>query len=155
MGGLIIGIITTFILLFPKTSYSTVYDDLYKKYSNHAGVDWKLLKAISINESSQRFTSVNEDEGRGRKSYGLMQILYPDTLDFINDYYGYEYTRNDLLNPEINIFLASSYIRYLKTRYNKISDIIASYNAGSVIKRNGLYINQTYVNKILKVYRSI
>jgi soluble lytic murein transglycosylase-like protein len=158
MGNLII-IIGSVILLIGGVAagnvYSSKYDPLYQKYAPVSGLSWKWLKAIALTESGQNPKAVNYDEGQGRHSVGLMQILYPDTFENLRAEIGVNYSYNDLLNPDINIYIAASLLGKLKKRYSTMSDIIASYNSGRPIRVNGKYINQYYVDRVFYYYRRL
>lgn len=53
-----------------------------------------------------------------------------------------------LHDPEVNIYLTTAYLRYQLDRYDgNITDAVAAYNAGSVRKKNGAYVNQWHVDK--------
>lgn len=102
-------------------------------------LDKKLVLSIIRQESN--FKNVI-----GGGSVGLMQIL-PSTARAI----GCEAkNKKDLLNEELNIKCGCLYLTKLSEKYKKTNDIIASYNAGAVYKKNRLYVNQSYVDLINK-----
>jgi len=84
------------------------------------------------------------------QSYGLAQIMGGTArwLDFTGPLPA-------LYKPENNLYWASKYIKYLMSKYSKDADIIAAYNAGSVVKTNRGYKNQTYVDKVFNNYKQI
>lgn len=99
-------------------------------------------------------------------SYGLMQVL-KETAEWVKDYYKWlKYDKNplSLLKPDVNIEIGTAYLVYqykryknnpvYKTRYGytinpvltTITDMIASYNAGSVMIAGDLPIEWYYSN---------
>jgi len=132
------------------------YDEIYKRNANIAGIPWEALKAIAQIESSENHLAINENEGRGRISVGLMQILYPHTLNALNRIYHLNFSKNDLFNPEINVELAAYLINDIRGQgYTNLSDTIASYNAGAPHVIDGKYVNQEYVDRFFRHYDKI
>lgn len=129
------------------------YMELYEKYAPIANVDPLILKSIAIIESSENHLAINENEGRGRISVGLMQILYPTTLEALNRIYGTTYTKNDLFNPDANVHLACLLLKDIKAQgYTTLSDMVASYNAGRPRWVGSQYSNQEYVDRFYRTY---
>ena len=54
----------------------------------------------------------------------------------------------DMFYPSTNLWFGIVYLYYQYLRYKNWQDAVAAYNAGSVRKRNGYYINQSYVKKV-------
>jgi len=120
------------------------YDEIIKKYSTLNGVEYILVKAHIMAESSFR-ANAKRDEGKGRISGGLMQILYPTTALALEPTISF----NDLYDPDTNIRLGTKLMRELKDRYPSIKDRIVSYNSGRPkFKSNGSYINEEYLRKV-------
>lgn len=101
------------------------YDSLFKKYAKHIEWDWRLLAALSFNES--HFNPY-------AKSYvgaqGMMQMM-PQTYR----HYGLDSVSIHL--PEPSIKAGVKYLEYLNRLYRNIQDkdervkfILASYNCG-------------------------
>ena len=101
------------------------YDDLFKKYAQEIGWDWRMLASLAYTESNFDTTAVS---WAGAK--GLMQLM-PATARAMGVPAGKEQ------NPEESIKAAVKYIAATDRSFNMISDkqerlnfILASYNAG-------------------------
>lgn len=81
-----------------------------------------------------------------RTSFGLMQLMGGTARHL-----GFTGPLATLLDPEINAHWGIAYFQRLTRQYDLVSDQIAAYNAG-IAKRNshGLYVNQSYVEKVSK-----
>lgn len=120
---------------------SMVYDDLFKKYANIYGLDWKMLKAIAIVESDQgRDGSVkrgleNPSDIEGSKSrdglsWGLMQVTLTTARD-----YDSAASAQKLNNPEYSVRIASQHLARLKKIFSATDPrfnewVVKSYNQG-------------------------
>jgi membrane-bound lytic murein transglycosylase F len=100
------------------------YDHWFKKYSSEIGWDWRLLAALSCQES--RFDpSVESRCG----AYGLMQIM-PETAAYMGV--------DDIEHPENNIGAGVKLIKWLQRQIEKedipeeeqLKFILSAYNAG-------------------------
>lgn len=100
------------------------YDSLFKAYSTHLGWDWRLLAALSWQESHFRIESFSR-----RGAAGLMQLM-PATAE--------EYGARDILDPEENIRAGVRYLsdlqKIFRRKVKKKEEVplftIAAYNAG-------------------------
>lgn len=135
----------------------TRLEPLYRKHANKQGLDWRLLKAIAIVESSENPNARNPAD----PSTGLMQVLcVPDGSGGCKNRFnvqGWEGIReNDLLDPDINLGIASQILAWNIQRYG-FNKGIAVYNSWSA--RNdpmeGPFQNQGYVDKVLRHYNAI
>lgn len=125
----------------------TAFDELFKKYGAQYGVDWKVLKAIAMNESGLGVVAggieksvarglVNPSDIEGSKSYdgkswGLMQFTIPTARDFEPGA-----TPQKLNNPEYSIRLAAQFVQWLMKRFPTSEPrywewVIKSYNQGA------------------------
>lgn len=95
----------------------------------------KFAKALSISQE----TEVNCQN----TSWGLLQILGVRAREL-----GFDGYLTDLLVPEIGISYGCKNIAALQLRYRFIEDLIAAYNAGSALRRDGRYINMGYVEDV-------
>ena len=131
------------------------YDALFKKYGTQYGVDWKWLKAISMNESGigthpsvvlglkepNNPKSVSDD----KKSWGLMQILVSTANDFMKGA-----TFADLNNPETAVKIAAQLFAANKKWFPKDSGnalmekVVKSYNQGAGNTLKGKTYADTY-----------
>lgn len=110
------------------------YDSLFKLYGAD---DWKVLKAIAMNESSLgEYPSVkkgllNPSDVEGSKSHdglswGLMQMTIPTARDFDSDA-----TPMMLNNPEYSVRLAARFLRSLKRQFSELEYVVKAYNQGA------------------------
>ncbi|MDE7136364.1 MAG: transglycosylase SLT domain-containing protein, partial [Muribaculaceae bacterium] len=126
------------------------YDNLFKKYAAESGYDWRLLAAISYQESHFNPNAVSWAGARG-----LMQIM-----PRIGAAYGI--SQSQLANPETSIKTAVRILKDLDdTLKNTITDdderlkfMLACYNGGighisdarRLAKKHGLNPNKWYGN---------
>lgn len=81
---------------------TNIYDDLFKKYSACAGLDWRIVKAVAKKESAFNATVVNKFGFTG-----LLQV--GKQFCSLGDYgRGSECTISGLKNPDANVAAASS-----------------------------------------------
>ena len=78
-------------------------------------------------------------------SYGLMQVMGSVCREL--GFLGY---LPQVLNPEIGLDLGCKKLRDLFYKYQDEKDVISAYNQGSPLKRGGIYLNQQYVDGVLK-----
>lgn len=81
-------------------------------------------------------------------SYGLAQVM-GGTARSECKMFG---PLTDLLDPNVNIRIASTYLQKLMFKYNSVEDTISAYNQGSPRKKmfSKKYKNQAYVDKVLQ-----
>lgn len=139
------------------------------------GIDWKLVQAICQKESSLntqavrfepqykyvykvdelakklRITSATE-EATQKFSYGLGQIMGAVCRE-----YGYSEPLMLLLSDwRVALSYSVKHLVNYSKKYKTTSDVIAAYNAGSPRRTEaGLYVNQSYVDSVLKNYQAI
>jgi len=132
-------------------------DEIYKNAGDQYGVDWKLIKAHAIIESSERPGVKNSAD----PSYGLMQILcLPDGNGGCRNKFNIKgwppKTSEELFDPVYNVDLGAQIIRWNQDTYGLKQGIAVYNNWGA---RNdsydGPYRNQAYVDKVLTEYRGM
>ena len=103
----------------------SAYDDLFRKYSSSAGWDWRLLAAMSYQESGFDPQAVSS-----MGAMGLMQLM-PSTADAMG------VPRDKRFDPEQNISASARYIRKVSQSFSDIKDAeerikftLAAYNGG-------------------------
>ena len=103
----------------------SAYDDLFRKYSSSAGWDWRLLAAMSYQESGFDPQAVSS-----MGAMGLMQLM-PATADAMG------VPRDKRFDPEQNISASARYIRKVSQSFSDIKDAeerikftLAAYNGG-------------------------
>lgn len=77
-------------------------------------------------------------------SFGLMQCMGAVAREL-----GFKDPLPKLCFPELGVMYGCLKIHALHAKYNKMEDIIASYNHGHPEIKNGSYVNQSYVNKVM------
>lgn len=88
---------------------SRQFDPLFAKYRGALPVPF--LRALSKKES-------NQNPGNTGGSYwGLLQVGYNKVLPEFNQRYGTHYTREDLLDPEVNVRIASDLLNHIIGSY--------------------------------------
>lgn len=121
----------------------------YRKYMMKWGIELGIEPAViasiigreSLGEANQVTT-----ESNGAIAYGLMQIL-GDTLTML----GFDGKPSEALDPETNIKYGTQYLNYQFQRYRTSRDMIAAFNSGTVKRKsNGTYVNQDYVDTVVK-----
>lgn len=79
-----------------------------------------------------------------KMSWGLCQIM-GGTLRFL----GFGGPLAQMVDPGLNLQYACKYILKLGNQYPHYTDMISAYNAGSLRKEDGEYVNAEYVKKVL------
>lgn len=132
------------------------YDSLFQRYAGMFGVDWKLVKAIAMHESSLDPSQVNPSD----PSVGLMQVLcegYPDSTTCTNklNVSGWPPENSDrLFDPDYNVFIGTqilaSNIRAYGTRKG-----VAVYNDWRAHTQTEPFENQAYVDTVFSIYERL
>lgn len=113
-----------------------------------ASKEFRIEKAVIAAIIDQESRGVWNARGRDDE-YGLMQILCPTArmMKYTADCDG-------LLQPAINIWYSTKYVRYQLDRYadrmNRVSWAIAAYNAGTARRVDTRFSNQRYVDGVLQ-----
>jgi soluble lytic murein transglycosylase-like protein len=92
--------------------------------------------ALSATERMQQMTS-----------WGLMQVMGGVARE-----YGFVGYCSRLCIPRIGLHYGLLHLAKFHRRYPDWHDVIASYNAGRPAKRDGAYLNQGYVDKVLAAW---
>ena len=108
--------INFFNIIFPLK-----YKNLIKIYSLENSIDAELVASIICTESRY-----NKDAVSNKGAVGLMQIL-PTTAKNFSDG---DFEENDLFNPEYNLKIGLSFLKYLFGKYGDEVTVLACYNAG-------------------------
>lgn len=80
-------------------------------------------------------------------SFGIMQVMGTVAREL-----GFEESLLKLADPRLGAKYGCMKLAKLFKVLKSVDDVIAAYNAGSPIKRDGKYINQGYVDKVRKLY---
>jgi membrane-bound lytic murein transglycosylase F len=104
----------------------SLYDDLFKKYANEIGWDWRLLASIAFQES--KFYT---DRTSWAGAAGLMGLM-PKTVEIFG------LSQDSIFSPEENLKAGVKLIGRLNRSFSSIEDpnerimfIVAAYNSGS------------------------
>lgn len=128
---------------------SDAYDIVISNVAKTHAVPFGLIKAIIAAESAFNPRAFRNEPKIQDASYGLMQILYKTA-----QWMGYSGAPEGLYDPETNIEFGTRYLKRQLIRYNgKVQDAIAAYNTGTVRKKmDGSYVNQSYVDRVLRFF---
>lgn len=112
------------------------YDKFFKEASETYGVDFHLLKAVGMTESSLNPTAESKSGAKG-----IMQIM-PGTFKSLSD--------GDIWDPQTNINAGAKYLSQLLSESGGDVDMaLAGYNAGFAnAKKNGKEKYASYYNKV-------
>jgi hypothetical protein len=87
---------------------TTAFDPLFRRYGG--GIPLNYLRALSKRESN-----MNPAESRD-PAWGLMQIV-PVARESYNRRYGTNYTKQDLLDPEVNVRIGTDLLKRIVASY--------------------------------------
>lgn len=136
------------------------YADIMMYEGQKQGMDPSIIAGIIRAESSGIATKKTWEDKVKDFSYGLMQML-PSTASWLKTIYtGLKYDGNpeSLYIPGVSIEIGTCYLRrnfdrYLPNPvYNPITDMIASYNAGSAFFNDGSYTNKAGDSTRVQIY---
>lgn len=140
------------VILSPAT-LDPIILEMSAKY--HIEPAW--IKAHIKQESNWDVNASRFEAHKGDASWGLMQLLLATAREVMKDP---NLTITQLTQPRVNIEAGTRFLSQLWTRFGNMKDAIAAYNAGSprINPKTGKYINQEYVDNVLKnynVYKSL
>ena len=106
--------------LFPLNYYQYI-----EKYSQNYNLDKFLVMSVISVESG-----FNANAKSSKDAKGLMQLREP-TAKWCMETFDIKSDKTDLFDPELNIMIGCSYIRYLIDKYDgNTNTALAAYNAG-------------------------
>ena len=132
---------------------SDEYDTIFQRQGARFNVDWRLLKAIAMKESSLNPFAIN----RSDPSVGMMQILcsgYPGSKTCQNRFNIQSWPpqkSEDLLNAETNIFYGAQILSSNIKAYG-FRKGVAVYNNWSARLQEEPFSNQGYLDTVIKIY---
>lgn len=128
------------------------YLQLISDYGKEFNVFLPLTLAFILVESAFNPNARRYEKSLGVSSLGLMQILTTTAKDM--GFYGSE---QELLDPVNNLRYGIKYVAYQLNRYKRnLEKTAAAYNAGSAqYNSKGKFINQTYVDNVVRNYNII
>ena len=117
-----------------------------KAYEN----DYKWL--FFPRENAKKCNITYERELKDQKtSWGTLQVLGATAREL-----GYTGLLNDLCKDEKTAMrFGAMFLKKQLERYGNYHDAVAAYNAGSVIKKGGMYVNKKHVDKVFSFYREL
>ena len=148
----------------------TKFDDQFFYYADKYDLDFSLVKGIAMAESSLdpfaimyephyeyitpareivRLARINGIDAKTEKnlqmcSLGLMQIMGANVRA-----YGFSENLTTLFEDHsLSILYGCIHLSGLFKKYRLKEDVISAYNRGSVWKKDRVYVNQLYVNKV-------
>jgi len=108
--------------------------------------NWKYL--YNVEEFAKlSLVSLETEKVCQMMSWGLMQVMGAVAREC-----GFEDRLPQLIDPRCGAKYGCNKLKKLFRIHKTVDDVIASYNAGSPIKRDGKYVNQGYVDKVRAVY---
>lgn len=142
-----------------SASQNRSYDAIFQKHARDYNIDWRLLKAIAMQESSLNPRAVNKAD----PSYGLMQVLCTENdgdpfCDNVFNLPGWgKVTKEKLLDPDTNIAYGAQIFAWNLRTYGSVEKALAVYNSWD--QRNapqrGPFKNQHYVDGVLGYFREL
>ena len=115
-------------LSFYNLLYPFKYQDLISKYAQSYNLDEGLVASIIFCES--RF---NKNAKSNKGALGLMQIMPSTAAGFYKE--ERSFSSEMLFDPEFNIQIGSTFLRYLFDKYQDEVVVLACYNAGETAVR--------------------
>jgi soluble lytic murein transglycosylase-like protein len=96
-------------------------------------------------------SSLPTEENGQATSWGAMQVMGTTAREM-----GFQDWFTALCNPMTGIHYGCKFLKKKIEVYSKLEDAIASYNSGSPrFTEGGFYMNEDYVNSVLKHYREL
>ncbi|MBQ9659130.1 MAG: lytic transglycosylase domain-containing protein [Clostridia bacterium] len=153
--------------LIIKITYPEEFKEYVEKYAKEENIEKELIYALIKAESN-----FNENAVSNKNALGLMQLLESTANEVaateVSD--SKSLTKEQILEPEINIMLGTKYISTLIQKYDNIELALAAYNAGGgnvdkwirdgILSEDGSNIENVpyketnnYVRKILRDYK--
>lgn len=155
--------------MVPPVQYTSIIDQECKALN----IDADLFTAIVNTESAWRPSAIRYEENFSylwhpqdhadaekitletetvlqRMSYGLCQLMGANAR-----WLGYDLPLMTLLAPATNIKMGVRFFAQRCNQYSSIQDKISAYNAGTPRKKDGVYVNQPYVDRVFGFYSNL
>lgn len=125
------------------------------KASRETKLDWKVLSALIMTESSYRANIVSIDP-----AYGLMQLKLPTANYMAGKVGSKKMTARELLDIQNNVEFGSKYLLSQVIKFSSLSDGIMAYNFGpgrmrQLKKEKNKVFESRYLKKIKKYHKKI
>lgn len=131
-------------------------DQIFKRHADINGLDWKLLKAIAMQESSLNPRAVNAAD----PSYGLMQILCTPSSNGVcaNKFPAVSNwppkSKLDLFDPDYNISIGAQILAWNIKTFGMRKGV-AVYNSWKARFETEPFTNQKYVDNVFSNYKRL
>lgn len=152
-------VIAGLFLLAPRKAMAETksnLDEIFKRHANRYGLDWKLLKAIAMQESSLNSRAVNAAD----PSYGLMQILCTPSSNGVcaNKFPAVSNwppkSKLDLFDPDYNISVGAQILAWNIKTFGMRKGV-AVYNSWKARFETEPFSNQKYVDNVFSNYKRL
>lgn len=150
-----------------KVQYDNKFDSIFQATGARLGIDWRLLKAVAMHESSLDPLATNPKENPEEApdpSYGLMQIsCVPDGRGGCRNHFNIAAwpppsARALLTNPSLNVLLGAEILRANLDEFRgNVWRAVAAYNdySGAVHNPAFPYGDPSYVSAVQGFYRAL
>lgn len=125
------------------------WDTLVNDIASRLGISVELVKAVIAAESGGNPKAYRNEPKIGDASRGLMQVLYRTAQQM-----GYTGAPEGLFDPSTSVEFGARYLRYQLLRYaGDTASAVAAYNAGAAYRKSdGTFVNQAYVDRVMRFY---
>jgi len=110
---------------------------------------WHYFYKVPEMAQRNQITEITEQQLQSF-SYGLLQVMGGVAREL--QYFG---PLPQLLNPSVGLEFGCKKLKELGKRYDRLDDLVSAYNAGTPIKRLGVFQNQGYVDKFFQTLKDI
>lgn len=140
----------------------TEFDPIFKAQAARFGLDWRLLKAVSMHESSLNPNALNDSDPHD-PSYGLMQIsCVPDGAGGCRNHFNVASwppeSSSALFDPQLNITIGAEILKANLDEFRgNVWRAVAAYNnySGALHNPNPPYGDPAYVEAVQRFYRAL
>lgn len=133
-------------VILSQSTLEPIIQEMSKKYN----IETSLIKAIIKTESNWDVNASRFEAHKGDASWGLMQLLLSTAREVLGNP---QLITTQLIQPRNNIEAGTKFLSQLWGRFGNMRDAIAAYNAGSPrLGKDGEYVNQDYVDKVMNAY---
>lgn len=121
-----------------------LWDDIYKKWADVRGLDWRLLKAVAMHESDENPNAIGDNGA----SIGLMQVQ-----KIIGQAYAGVTDLTELYDPDKNVEAGSGFLKDMIDKYG-VEGGIQAYNLGETKYRKGI-TSPDYLRIVMNNYNNL
>lgn len=133
-------------VILSQSTLNPIIQEMSQKYN----IETALIKAIIKTESNWDVNASRFEAHKGDASWGLMQLLLSTAREVLGNP---QLITTQLIQPRNNIEAGTKFLSQLWRRFGNLRDSIAAYNAGSPrLGKDGKYVNQDYVDKVMNAY---